>query len=132
MDVEQFKEMFREWVQSLAKTVDAKVIAIDGKSSRRSYDGDNSMLHMVSAFASEARIVLAQEKLDDKSNEITAIPKLLNLLDVKGYIVTIDAMGCQYAIAEQIVEKGGDYIFSLKGNQGNLASDTELYCKRFL
>ena len=127
IDVEQFKEMFREWVQSLAKTVDAKVIAIDGKSSRRSYDGDNSMLHMVSAFASEARIVLAQEKVDDKSNEITAIPKLLNLLDVKGYIVTIDAMGCQYAIAEQIVEKEGDYIFSLKGNQGNLASDTELY-----
>jgi len=129
LDIEQFKAMFREWVQSLAKTVDAKVIAIDGKSSRRSYDGDGNMLHMVSAFASEARIVLGQEKVSEKSNEITAIPKLLNWLDIKGHIVTIDAMGCQYSIANQIVEKGGDYIFSLKGNQGTLSDDVELYFK---
>lgn len=127
INVEQFKQLFHEWVQSLAKTVDAKVIAIDGKSNRRSYDGDGNMLHMVSAFASEARIVLGQEKVSEKSNEITAIPKMLNWLDVKGHIVTIDAMGCQYAIADQIVKKEGDYIFSLKGNQGNLSKDVELY-----
>lgn len=127
INVEQFKEMFRLWVQSLARTVGAKVIAIDGKSSRRSYDGEGKMLHMVSAFASEARIVLGQEKVSEKSNEITAIPKMLTWLDVKGHIVTIDAMGCQVAIADQILRQEGDYIFSLKGNQGNLSKDVELY-----
>jgi predicted transposase YbfD/YdcC len=110
-------------VQSLAKTVDAKVIAIDGKSNRRSYDGDGNMLHMVSAFACEARIVLGQEKVDDKSNEITAIPNLLEALDIAGHIITIDAMGCQFAIANTIVQKEADYVFSLKGNQGNLCDD---------
>ena len=127
INVEQFKEMFRLWVQSLARTVGAKVIAIDGKSSRRSYDGEDKMLHMVSAYASEARIVLGQEKVSEKSNEITAIPKMLTWLDVKGHIVTIDAMGCQYKIADQILRQEGDYIFSLKGNQANLAKDVELY-----
>ena len=127
VDPEQFKEIFCEWVRSIAKVVDAKVIAIDGKANRRSFDGDGNMLHMVSAFATEARVVLAQEKVSDKSNEITAIPKLLNLLDVKGHIVTIDAMGCQHAIADLIVSKGGDYIFSLKGNQGLLCEDVELF-----
>ncbi|HEY5234534.1 MAG TPA: ISAs1 family transposase [Rhabdochlamydiaceae bacterium] len=127
IDIEQFKEMFRVWVQSLATTVGAKVIAIDGKSNRRTYDGDGNMLHMVSAFASEARIVLGQEKVSEKSNEITAIPKMISWLDVKGHIVTIDAMGCQYAIADQIVKKEGNYIFSLKGNQGNLSKDVGLY-----
>ncbi len=82
---------------------------------------------MVSAFATEARIVLGQEKVADKSNEITAIPKLLNWLDIKGHIITIDAMGCQHAIADLIVKKEGDYIFSLKGNQGNLSDDVRLY-----
>jgi predicted transposase YbfD/YdcC len=124
---EHFQQIFCTWVNSIAHVVDAKVIAIDGKSSRRSYDGDESMLHMVSAFASAARIVLGQEKVSDKSNEITAIPKLLELLDVKGHIVTIDAMGCQYTIADKIVGKGGDYIFSLKGNQGTLSEDVRLY-----
>jgi len=97
------------------------VIAIDGKASRRSYDKDNpasKMLHTVSAFATEARIVLGQQKVDQKSNEITAIPQLLSLLDIKGHIITIDAMGCQH----QIIEQGGDYIFSLKGNQFALST----------
>ena len=85
------------------------------------------MLHMISAFATEARIVLGQEKVSDKSNEITAIPKMLDWLDVKGHIVTIDAMGCQYAIANQIVKKEGDYIFALKGNQSSLSEDVKLY-----
>jgi predicted transposase YbfD/YdcC len=122
-----FEQLFRTWVQNLAKMVGSKVIAIDGKSSRHSFDKGGDMLHMISAFASEARIVLGQEKVDTKSNEITAIPRMLDWLDVKGHIVTIDAMGCQHAIAEQIVKKEGDYIFSLKGNQGTLSEDVRLY-----
>lgn len=127
VDPEHFKQIFCSWVTSIANVVDARVIAIDGKCSRRSYDGDGEMLHMVSAFATAARVVLGQEKVSGKSNEITAIPKLLDLMDVKGHIVTIDAMGCQYAIADKIVAKEGDYIFSLKGNQGNLLEDVALY-----
>jgi predicted transposase YbfD/YdcC len=127
IDPEHFKHIFYKWVNSIANVVDAKVIAIDGKSSRRSYNGNAKMLHMVSAFATAARIVLGQEKVSDKSNEITAIPKLLELLDIKGHIVTIDAMGCQYTIADKIVAKQGDYIFSLKGNQGSLSEDVTLY-----
>lgn len=128
IDPEQFKAIFCEWVRCLAQTIGAQVIAIDGKSSRHSYDGeDTPMLHTVSAFATEARIVLGQEKVVEKSNEITAIPKLLNLLDIKGHIVTIDAMGCQYEIANQILAKEGQYIFSLKGNQGTLNDDVTLY-----
>lgn len=124
---DHFKLIFSQWVQCIANIVNAKVIAIDGKSNRRTFDGDGNMLHMVSAFATEARVVLAQEKVADKSNEITAIPLLLDLFDVKGHIVTIDAMGCQHAIANKIVDKGGDYIFSLKGNQGSLSEDVELF-----
>ena len=127
IDPEHFKQIFSCWVSSIANIAHAKVIAIDGKSSRRTLDGDGKMLHMVSAFATDARVVLAQEKVSDKSNEITAIPKLLDLLDVKGHIVTIDAMGCQYAIANKVVAKEGDYIFSLKGNQSTLSQDVELY-----
>ncbi len=122
-----FAKLFREWVENLAKTIGAKVIAIDGKSLRHSFDGEGNMLHMISAYATEARIVLGQEKVSNKSNEITAIPKMLDWLDVKGHIVTIDAMGCQYAIADQIIRKEGDYVFSLKGNQGTLAEDVKLY-----
>ena len=144
----EFEKFFRDWVQGIAATTQTKdvsidapaqdkqtevsakedsVIAIDGKCSRRSYDGEGNMLHMVSAFATEARIVLGQEKVADKSNEITAIPKLLCWLDIKGHIITIDAMGCQYGIADLIVKKEGDYIFSLKGNQGNLSKNVKLY-----
>jgi predicted transposase YbfD/YdcC len=137
IDPDHFKTIFYEWVKSIANVVNAKVIAIDGKSNRRSYDNDKNMLHVVSAFATEARLVLGQEKVSDKSNEITAIPKLLELLDIKGHIITIDAMGCQYAIANNIVAKEGDYIFSLKGNQGTLSDDVTLFfnkptCKKVL
>lgn len=127
LDPAHFQELFVEWVKSIASIVNAKVIAIDGKASRRSYQEDGKMLHTVSAFATDARIVLGQEKVSQKSNEITAIPKLINLLDVKDHIVTIDAMGCQYQIANQIIEKGGDYIFSLKGNQSSLEMEAKLY-----
>jgi predicted transposase YbfD/YdcC len=124
---DEFEKLFREWVGGIAKKAQVKVIAIDGKSVRRSRDEDAKMLHVISAFATEARMVLGQEKVSEKSNEITAIPILLTWLDVKGHIVTIDAMGCQFTIANQIIEKGGNYIFSLKGNQGNLSEDVVTY-----
>jgi predicted transposase YbfD/YdcC len=127
IDPDHFREIFSRWVECLAETADAKVIAIDGKSNRRSFDDDNKMLHVVSAFATEARIVLGQEKVFEKSNEITAIPKLLDLFDVRGHIITIDAMGCQYKIANKIIDRKGDYIFSLKGNQGELSEDVALF-----
>ena len=103
------------------------MIAIDGKTVRRSYDeGKNKgAIHMVSAWASQNRLVLGQRKVDDKSNEITAIPELLKILDLNGCIVTIDAMGTQKAIAKQIVAQGGDYVLALKGNQGNLFDDVK-------
>src|SRR5690606_30536099 len=101
------------------------VIAIDGKTARGSGDLQDAKkaLHVVSAWSSANNLVLGQIAVDEKSNEITAIPKLLEMLDFQGQIVTIDAMGCQRDIAEKILEKGGDYILALKGNQGNLHED---------
>jgi predicted transposase YbfD/YdcC len=124
----EFRTSFIEWVDGL-RTIIGGVIAIDGKTLRKSHDGvsGQSAIHMVSAFACEARLVLAQEKVDEKSNEITAIPRLLKLLDLKDQIVTIDAAGCQKAIAQQIVVQGGDYVLSLKGNQGTLNEDVRLF-----
>lgn len=127
LDPENFQELFRTWVKSIQPKIEDSIIAIDGKASRHSFDSDKQMLHMVSAYATQARLVLAQEKVADKSNEITAIPNLLGWLDLKGSTVTIDAMGCQYEIADKIVEKQGQYIFSLKGNQGNLHDDVKTY-----
>lgn len=128
LDPECFKACFIDCVKSL-QTALSGVIAIDGKTLRGSFDAASSSaaIHMVSAFATEARLVLAQQKVDDKSNEITAIPKLLDLLSLEGQIVMIDAMGCQTAIAEKIIDKGGDYVLALKGNQGTLSQDVELF-----
>lgn len=136
---ESFKSCFISWVQSL-QLVDNDVIAIDGKTVRHSFDkvNEKSAIHMVSAFASKARLVLGQQKVDDKSNEITAIPKLLALLDIRGAVVTIDAMGAQKSIAQQIIDGGGDYILALKGNQSTLHDEVteflennkkQKYCK---
>ena len=122
---EKLQELFRAWVKSIQSKINH--IAIDGKASRHSFDKDGKMLHMISAYATEARIVLAQEKVSEKSNEITAIPKILEWLDLKGSTVTIDAMGCQYEIADQITRKEGAYIFSLKGNQSTLHDDVKMY-----
>lgn len=124
---EQFQACFLKWVESL-KMSRGSMISIDGKTHRGSRDEiseENKALHLVSAFASEARLVLGQEAVRDKSNEITAIPILLKLLDLKDQTVTIDAMGCQKNIAAQIQEQGGDYIFGLKGNQGNLCAEVK-------
>jgi len=122
IDAKKFQKCFLSWVKSITKVIPGEVIPIDGKTLRRSYDsGSNKKpIHMVSAWASENRLVLGQVKTAEKSNEITAIPELIDLLDIKGCIVTIDAMGCQRKIAGKIVKKGGDYILGLKGNQETL------------
>jgi predicted transposase YbfD/YdcC len=105
------------------------VIAIDGKTLRRSFDkaGEQSAIHMASAFATEAKLVLGQQKTSEKSNEITAIPKLLDLLDVDGAIITIDAMDTQKKIAKKIRERGADYVLALKGNYSTLHDDISLF-----
>ena len=127
LEPEQLQTAFLSWVRSVSRLTAGEVIAIDGKTARRSYDKGKGKgaIHMVSAWASQNRLVLGQRKVDDKSNEITAIPELLKVLDIQGCIVTIDAMGTQKAIAQQIVEQGGDYVLALKGNQGNLFEDVE-------
>lgn len=117
-----FQTCFIQWVASLQTEI-REIIAIDGKTLRGSFDQEHSAIHMVSAWASTQRLVLGQEKTEEKSNEIKAIPKLLELLSLKGAIVTIDAMGCQKAIARQIVEQGGDYVLALKGNHPELHND---------
>ncbi len=125
LDPEQFRKSFIQWVQAVNEITGGQVVPIDGKKLRRSHDkalGKNA-IHMVSAWALENSLVLGQVKVDDKSNEITAIPQLLNLLEVAGCIVTIDAMGCQKKIAEKIIEKGADYVLAVKKNQGNLFDD---------
>jgi len=127
LDPEQLQTAFLSWVRSVSQITEGEVIAIDGKRVRRSYDeGKNQgAIHMVSAWASQNRLVLGQFKVNDKSNEITAIPALLKVLDLKGCIVTIDAMGTQRAIAQQIVSQEGDYVLALKGNQGGLYEDVQ-------
>jgi len=126
MDPVEFRKAFLGWVQSV-QTVVGGHIAIDGKTVRGSYDKDKSPIHMVSAWALESRMVLGQVKTNEKSNEITAIPELLQVLALEGCIVTIDAMGCQKAIAKKIIDKGADYVLGLKKNQGNLHADVELF-----
>jgi len=127
MDPNEFETAFRNWVCSLYVVTKDNIIAIDGKCLRGSYGNNKAAIHFVSAFASEAGLALAQVKTDDKSNEITAIPLLLDALLLKGCIVTLDAMGCQKTIVEKIIEREGDYVISLKGNQGTLYEDVKLF-----
>lgn len=124
LDPDQFRSAFQRFMEKFSERCQG-VVAIDGKVLRRSFDraSGKSALHMVSAWGCEQRLVLAQIATDTKSNEITAVPKLLALLSLKGTIVTADAMNCQRAIAQQIVEQGGDYALALKGNQGTLHDD---------
>jgi predicted transposase YbfD/YdcC len=128
LDAEAFQRCFVEWVAALTKTP-VEIIAIDGKTMRGSGHKKNSKapVHMVSAFAARQRIVLAQAKVDEKSNEIVAIPALLGMMVIEGAVVTIDAMGCQRDIAAKIIEKKADYILALKGNQGTLREDVEVF-----
>lgn len=141
LDPQAFEECFSAWVKTVRKKTKGEVVAIDGKSSRRSHKKDEKPLHLVNAFAAENGIVIGQMKVDGKSNEITAIPELLEMLYLKGCIVTTDAMGTQAWIVKKIVENKGNYVLAVKGNQGRLFEDivrifdaplartTENYCK---
>jgi predicted transposase YbfD/YdcC len=127
LDPEVFENCFVKWVRSFQIDLANRIVAIDGKTSRRSFDGDNKPMHLVSAFVSELGITLGQLKTAEKSNEITAIPELLDLLDIAGSVVTIDAMGCQTKIIKKILSKKADYLIGLKGNQGTLSEDVRLF-----
>lgn len=131
LSVEEFEACFLKMIRAAFPLETGQVINIDGKSCRGSRDRANgkSAIHMVSAWASESGISLGQVKTSEKSNEITAIPELLDIIDVEGCTVTIDAMGCQRDIAKKIIDKGGDYVLSLKANQGTLHGDVELFFK---
>jgi len=122
LDPKSFQTCFIAWADSFQRAC-REIVAIDGKTLRHSFDQEHKAIHMVSAWACQQRMVLGQEKVDEKSNEITAIPKLLELLVLKGAIVTIDALGCQREIAQKILERNADYILALKGNQGELHQD---------
>jgi len=126
---DDFEQRFQRWTQAMAENTDEKIIAIDGKTLRRSFDNANgkAAIHMVSAWACDNKMVFGQIATDEKSNEITAIPKLLEMLILDGSVVTIDAMGCQKKIAERIIDNNGDYIFSLKGNHGTLHKEVKLF-----
>jgi predicted transposase YbfD/YdcC len=127
LEPERFQNCFVSWIQAISHLSQDEIVAIDGKTLRRSYDRHSSKaaIHMVSAWAATNRLVLGQLKTDEKSNEITAIPPLLRELALTGCIVTIDAIGCQTAIAQQIIEQEADYVLALKGNQGKLHQDVQ-------
>jgi predicted transposase YbfD/YdcC len=122
VEPEAFARCFTQWVQTVADVTEGKVVAIDGKAVRRSFDkaSQKGCVHLVNAWVAENRCVLGQVACEEKSNEITAIPQLLEMLSLKGCIVTLDAMGCQKAIVEKVVERGADYVIALKGNQETL------------
>jgi predicted transposase YbfD/YdcC len=126
LDPEELEKGFVAWVSSIAKLTAGEVVAIDGKALRGTCElGKKSIVHMVSAWADTNSLVLAQRRVDEKSNEITAIPKLLDVLELSGTVVTIDAMGCQKSIAEKITAKKADYILAVKKNQGQLHEEVE-------
>src|SRR5215469_746345 len=131
---ELLESSFMHWVRDIKQDIKREVIAIDGKTvrgmatkSRFKAGTEVQSIHLVSAWATENQLVFAQVQTEEKSNEITAIPMLLEQIAIAGCIITIDAMGCQYEIANKIVHKGADYVFSLKGNQGNLHEAVEEY-----
>lgn len=128
LDPAQFRTCFVAFMQRFAEACEG-VVALDGKTLRRSFDAASnaSPLHLVSAWACEQRLVLGQFAVDGKSNEITAVPKLLKLLALKGTIVTADALNCQRATAAQVIGQGGDYVLALKGNQGTLWNDVQTF-----
>ena len=129
LDPKQFQQCFLRWVQSVNIITQGQIVAIDGKTVRGSHNraAGKKAIHLVNAWASANRLVLGQAKVDEKSNEITAIPELLQVLAVRDCIVTIDAMGCQREIAQRIMERGADYVLALKENQGFLYEDVVGY-----
>jgi predicted transposase YbfD/YdcC len=129
IDPQKFQACFLAWVRGVSDTTEGRLIPIDGKAARRSADSavGKSPLHLVSAWASANHLLLGQVAVGDKANEITAIPQLLDLLDLEGAIVSIDAMGCQKEIARKVVDGGGDYVLAVKGNQDALYDDVMAY-----
>lgn len=127
LDAAQFEACFMRWISGLCPSLEGQHVAIDGKCVRGSHDGKQSAIHLVSAWSSTAGLTLGQVKTADKGNEITAIPALLDALDIKGSIITIDAMGCQHDIAAKIVQSGADYVLGVKGNQPGLAEAVTLW-----
>lgn len=127
LNPQQFERCFFDWIRAVSQLTEGEIIPIDGKQLRRSHDSEDgkAAIHLVSAWSSAQGLALAQVKVDDKSNEIVAIPQLLEVLDIKGCIVTIDAMGCQTEIAAKIVEQESDYLLALKKNQGHLYADVQ-------
>jgi predicted transposase YbfD/YdcC len=125
---EQFQQCFQEWIAAVEERTHGQIVAFDGKQLRHSYDEatGKKAIYMVSAWASANSIVLGQRKVDDKSNEITAVPKLLDMLEISGCIVTADAMNCQRVVAQKAVEKGADYVLVVKENQGRLLKTIQL------
>jgi len=122
---------FAEWVETIRETISGEIVAVDGKTIRRSKDNQKRQkpLHVVSAWANQNRLVLGEIATEEKSNEITAIPALLKLLNIKGCIVTIDAMGTQKEIAKTIIKESGDYVLALKENHRDFYEDVQLYFK---
>jgi len=127
LEPEAFQACFVSWMRGIAQLSQGEIVSIDGKCLRRSHDrgSGKAAIYMVSAWASTNRLVLGQRKTEEKSNEITAIPELLSRLALQGCIVTIDAIGCQTNIAQQIIQQEADYVLALKGNQGTLHQDVE-------
>jgi len=125
----EFERCLLNWITALHEVTDGQLVAIDGKTLRRSFDATSSKsaIHMVSAWATANCMTLGQVVVDEKSNEITAIPKLLEIIEVSGCLVTIDAMGCQTEIAEKIVTAGADYVLAVKGNQSTLCDGIEAF-----
>jgi predicted transposase YbfD/YdcC len=125
LDPHAFRRCFTRWIEAVRQATGGRLVAIDGKTLRRSFDSaaGQGPLHLVSAWAGRNRVVLAQHAVDGKSNEITAIPELPALLDLKGAVVTLDAMGCQREVAAAIRDRGADYVLAVKGNQGTLEKD---------
>lgn len=132
LNPEQFQQCFLKWIKSISNITSGEVVAIDGKTLRHSYDkgADKKAIHMVSAWATSQRLVLGQVKVNDKSNEITAIPELIKVLELNGCIVTIDAMGCQKEIVKLIAKQGADYVITLKKNQNTLYERVEKLFKQ--
>lgn len=128
IDTQQFQQCFISWVQAVFQETHGQVVAVDGKTARRSHDRSKGQeaIHMVSVWATASHLVLAQQKIEEKSNEIRAIPELLRLLDISGCIITIDAMGTQTDIAEQIIDQQADYLLAVKDNQAHLHEDIDL------
>ncbi len=127
LDPKEFLDCFLRWTQSLRQAVAQEIVALDGKALRRALNGDESPKYVVSAWAESNNLVLGQLKVDEKSNEITAVPELLRVLELAGCIVTVDAMGCQKKIAKEIIEADADYVLALKGNQETVHAEVKSF-----